>query len=120
MKKNKKMTSTKVNLETRISARIENDLYVAMRFIALSQSKTIEEKIAEMCKDEVAYVSKQKWFIELVENGGADNIMPLLNLLDRRRKIIIDEKTGKSKPNQVEFEDNYLGDKNDDDGDDLN
>lgn len=88
MKKNTKMSSTKVNVETRISARIDNDLYLAMRFIATSQSKTIEEKIAEMCKNEVAYVSKQKWFIELVENGGADNIIPLLDLMDKRKKII--------------------------------
>lgn len=88
MKKNTKMSSTKVSVETRISARIDNDLYVAMRFIATSQSKTIEEKIAEMCKDEVAYVSKQKWFIELVENGGADNIIPLLDLMDKRKKAI--------------------------------
>lgn len=88
MKKNSKMSSTKVSVETRISARIDNDLYVAMRFIASSQSKTIEEKIAEMCKNEVAYVSKQKWFIELVENGSADNIIPLLDLMDRRKKVI--------------------------------
>lgn len=88
MKKNKKMSSTKVNIETRISARIDNDLYIAMRYIATSQSKTIEEKIAEMCKNEVAYVSKQKWFIELVESGGADNIIPLLDLLDKRKKAI--------------------------------
>ena len=88
MKKNTKMSSTKVNLETRISARIDNDLYVAMRFIASSQAKTIEEKIAEMCRNEVAYVSKQKWFIELVESGAGDNIIPLLELMDKRKKAI--------------------------------
>lgn len=88
MKKNSKMSSAKVSVETRISARIDNDLYVAMRFIASSQSKTIEEKIAEMCKNEVAYVSKQKWFIELVESGSADNIIPLLDLMDKRKKAI--------------------------------
>ncbi|MHA6897976.1 hypothetical protein [Ralstonia pseudosolanacearum] len=86
MKKNKKMSSTKVNVETRISARISNSLYLAMRFIASSQSMTIEEKIAEMCKNEVAYTTRQKWFIELVEKGGADDIIPLLELLDKRKK----------------------------------
>lgn len=88
MKKNKKMSSTKVVLETRISARVPNSLYLAMRLIASSQAMTIEEKIAEMCKNEVAYVAKQKWFIELIEKGGADDIMPLLELMDRRKKIV--------------------------------
>lgn len=87
MKKNKKMSATKVNIETRISARISNSLYLAMRFIASSQSMTIEEKIAEMCKNEVAYTTRQKWFIELVEKGGADDILPLIELLDRRKKL---------------------------------
>lgn len=88
MKKNTKMSSTKVSVETRISARVPNALYLAMRFIATSQSMTIEEKIAELCKNEVAYVSKQKWFIELIEKGSADDIIPLLELLDRRKLII--------------------------------
>jgi hypothetical protein len=88
MKKNTKMSSAKVNLETRISARVPNSLYLAMRFIASSQSMTIEEKIAELCKNEVAYVTKQKWFVELIEKGGADDIIPLLELLDRRKKAV--------------------------------
>lgn len=88
IKTNKKMSSTKVNLETRISARVPNSLYIAMRLIASSQSMTIEDKIAELCKNEVNYVSKQKWFIELIEKGGADDIIPLLDLLDRRKKLI--------------------------------
>lgn len=88
MKNNKKMSSTKVSLETRISARVPNSLYIAVRLIASSQAMTIEEKIAELCKNEVAYVSKQKWFIELIEKGGADDIIPLLELLDRRKKLI--------------------------------
>lgn len=88
MKKNTKMSSTKVSLETRISARVPNSLYIAIRLIASSQAMTIEEKIAELCKNEVAYVSKQKWFIELIEKGGADDIIPLLDLLDKRKKLI--------------------------------
>lgn len=88
MKKNTKMSSAKVSLETRISARVPNSLYIAMRLIASSQAMTIEEKIAELCKNEVAYVSKQKWFIELIEKGGADDIIPLLDLLDKRKKMI--------------------------------
>jgi len=108
MKKNTKMSSTKVNLETRISARVDNDLYLAMRFIATSQSKTIEEKIAEMCRNEVAYVSKQKWFIELVENGGADNIIPLLDLMDKRKKAIKGMVKGNTAPDSSDFDANYL------------
>lgn len=88
MKKNTKMSSVKVNLETRISARVPNSLYLAMRFIASSQGMTIEEKIAELCKKEVAYVTKQKWFIELIEKGEADDIIPLLELLDRRKRAV--------------------------------
>lgn len=108
MKKNTKMSSTKVSIETRISARIDNDLYLAMRFIATSQSKTIEEKIAELCKNEVAYVSKQKWFIELVENGGADNIIPLLDLLDKRKKVIKGMAKGNSGFDESDFDSNGL------------
>ncbi len=108
MKKNTKMSSTKVSIETRISARIDNDLYLAMRFIATSQSKTIEEKIAELCKNEVAYVSKQKWFIELVENGSADNIIPLLDLLDKRKKIIKGMVKGKAVNDTIDFDSNNL------------
>lgn len=108
MKKTKKMSSTKVSLETRISARIDNDLYIAMRFIASSQSKTIEEKIAEMCKNEVAYVSKQKWFIELVESGGADNIIPLLDLLDKRKKTIKGGAKGLTAFDDSDFDSNNL------------
>jgi hypothetical protein len=110
MKKNTKMSSTKVNIETRISARIDNDLYIAMRFIASSQSKTIEEKIAEMCKNEVAYVSKQKWFIELVENGGADNIIPLLDLLDKRKKAIKGGAKGTTVVDGSDFDSNHTSD----------
>ncbi len=106
MKKNTKMSSTKVSVETRISARIDNDLYVAMRFIATSQSKTIEEKIAEMCKNEVAYVSKQKWFIELVENGGADNIIPLLDLMDKRKRLIKGAVKGSATLDSSDFDSN--------------
>lgn len=39
-----RMSSSEVNLETRISARISNSLYLAMRIIASSQKMTIEEK----------------------------------------------------------------------------
>lgn len=109
MKKNTKMSSTKVSIETRISARIDNDLYLAMRFIATSQSKTIEEKIAEMCKNEVAYVSKQKWFIELVESGGADNIIPLLDLLDKRKKVIKTGLKGTTGFDGSDFDKNNIG-----------
>jgi hypothetical protein len=115
MKKNTKMSSTKVSIETRISARVDNDLYLAMRFIATSQSKTIEEKIAELCKNEVAYVSKQKWFIELVENGSADNIIPLLDLLDKRKKIIKGMAKGKAALDSSDFDANDL---NNDGGED--
>lgn len=106
MKKNKKMSSTKVNLETRISARVPNSLYIAIRLIASSQAMTIEEKIAELCKNEVAYVSRQKWFIELIEKGGADDIIPLLELLDRRKKLIaVKDESGTS---MSDFDSNYI------------
>lgn len=106
MKKNKKMSSTKVSLETRLSARVPNSLYIAIRLIASSQSMSIEEKIAEMCQNEVAYVAKQKWFMELIERGGADDIIPLLELLDRRKKLVAtkDQDSGSS-----DFDSNYLG-----------
>lgn len=107
MKKSKKMSSTKVNLETRISARVPNSLYIAIRLISSSQSMTIEEKIAELCKNEVAYVSKQKWFIDLIEKGGADDIMPLMELLEKRKKII-DSSNYEIEPGQVEFDSNYM------------
>ena len=104
MKKNTKMSSTKVSLETRISARVPNSLYIAMRLIASSQAMTIEDKIAEMCKNEVAYVAKQKWFIELIEKGGADDIMPLLELMDRRKKIASTNGTA----DRSDFESNHV------------
>ena len=107
MKKSRKMSSTRVNLETRISARVPNSLYIAIRLISSSQAMTIEEKIAELCKNEVAYVSKQKWFIELIEKGGADDIMPLMELLEKRKKMI-DGACDGIEPGQVGFDSKYI------------
>ena len=69
---------------------------------------TKKSVLAELCKNEVAYVSKQKWFIELVENGSADNIIPLLDLLDKRKKIIKGMAKGKAALNGSDFDSNDL------------
>lgn len=84
-----RMSSSKVNLETRISARISNSLYLAMRMIASSQKMTIEEKIAELCRREVEYISRQKWFIDMIQSGAADDIQPILDLMDRRKQSVV-------------------------------
>lgn len=84
MKKNRKMSAAKVKLETRVSARVSNALYVAAKFVASSQGVTMEEKISELLKKDVAYVSNQKWFIDMIQNEDVGDIVPLLNLFRKK------------------------------------
>lgn len=84
MKKNAKMTTTKMKLETRISARVPNALYVAAKFVASCQGITMEEKIAELLKKDLAYVTNQKWFVDMVQSEEAGDMAYILNLFKKK------------------------------------
>ena len=67
MKTNKKMSAGGVVRATKITTRIPNWVALKAKFVAASQGMTMEEKITELLKKDIQYVSSQKWFQELLQ-----------------------------------------------------
>lgn len=69
-KANKKMSASRTVKIKKMSARMSNWLYMKAKFIAEAQGLTMEQKITELIKKDIAYVSNQKWFIDYMREEG--------------------------------------------------
>lgn len=69
-KVNKKMSAARTVKIKKMSARMSNWLYLKAKFIAEAQGLTMEQKITELIKKDIAYVSNQKWFIDYMREEG--------------------------------------------------
>lgn len=66
-KTNKKMSAGRAIRLKKMSARVSNLLYLKAKFIADAQGVTMEQKIAELLRKDIQYVSTQKWFVEYLQ-----------------------------------------------------
>lgn len=66
-KSNKKMSANRTVKIKKMSARVSNWLYLKAKFIADAQGITMEQKITELLRKDIQYVSTQKWFIEYLQ-----------------------------------------------------
>lgn len=69
-KVNKKMSAARTVKIKKMSARMSSWLYLKAKFIAESQGLTMEQKITELIKKDIAYVINQKWFIDYMKEEG--------------------------------------------------
>ncbi|MBB1075402.1 hypothetical protein HUU62_13385 [Rhodoferax sp. 4810] len=67
MKMNKKMSANRTIKIKKMSARVPNLVYLKAKFIAESQGMTMEEKVTDLLKKDIQYVSCQKWFQEQIQ-----------------------------------------------------
>ncbi len=63
----KKKFSKKVSIEkqVRVSARIDEQMYVVLKLAYSKQGWTMEQRIQEMLQKELDYMMKQSWFKEM-------------------------------------------------------
>lgn len=109
-KTNKKMSSGKTRRQKKLTARISNLLYLKAKFIADAQGSTMEQKIAELLKKDIQYVSTQKWFIDYLLE---EEIQDFSSLGFNPLAMVTPTSTGK-KSGSVSFEDNDINNKGDD------
>lgn len=111
MKQTKKMSIGRTVKLKKLSARVPNLVYMKAKFIADCQSMTMEEKLTDLLKKDIVYVSSQKWFQEMIqeqEEGSQDFV--LFGSSQSKKK-----QNNKNDFNSIGFEDNQIMD-----GDDKN
>jgi hypothetical protein len=107
-KSNKKMSAARTVKIKKMSARVSNWLYLKSKFIADAQGLTMEQKITELLKKDIAYVSNQKWFIEYLREDDNQDFSTFGVLPSKRNsKDKSDQESGAS---HSDFDANYLGD----------
>ena len=72
-KANKKMSASRTVKVKKMSARMSNWIYLKAKFIADAQGLTMEQKLTELFKKDIQYVSNQKWFIEYMKEEGIND-----------------------------------------------
>ncbi|MHC3434952.1 hypothetical protein [Delftia lacustris] len=72
MKVNKKMGVGRVVKMKKVTARVPSLIYSKAKIVADAQGMTMEEKITDLLRKDLHYVSSQKWFQELIAEQEDD------------------------------------------------
>ena len=72
MKVNKKMSANRTVKLKKMSSRVPTLVYLKAKYIADSQGMTMEEKITDLLRKDIQYVSSQKWFQEHLQEQDDD------------------------------------------------